>query len=123
MKDLHLLKRVQEGDFVISLRSFQGGIEFAKDRGIISPAYTILYPKNSDYHGYLAWLFKSAGFIENLRLHVTGIREGQNIDYERLSRSFIPVPPLLEQIEIVDYLDNVNLMLRGGSPRSKNWLS
>ena len=107
MKDLHLLKRVQEGDFVISLRSFQGGIEFARDSGIISPAYTILYPKNSDDHGYLAWLFKSAGFIENLRLHVTGIREGQNIDYERLSRSFIPLPPLPEQAAIAAYLDNL----------------
>lgn len=107
MKDLHLLKLVLVGDFVISLRSFQGGIEFARDRGIISPAYTIIYPSNPEYHGYFAWLFKSKGFIENLKLHVTGIREGQNIDYERLSRSLIPIPPMEEQTAIVAHLDKL----------------
>ena len=60
MKDLHLLKLVHVNDFVISLRSFQGGIEYARQRGIISPAYTVLYPAHSEDHGYLAHLFKSA---------------------------------------------------------------
>ncbi len=44
LKDLHLLKLVRVGDFVISLRSFQGGIEYAHYQGIISPAYTVLCP-------------------------------------------------------------------------------
>jgi len=60
MKDLHLLKLVRVGDFVISLRSFQGGIEFAHEQGIISPAYTVLFPVKPEDHGYLAHLFKSA---------------------------------------------------------------
>ena len=106
MKDLHLLKLVHAGDFVISLRSFQGGIEYARDQGIISPAYTILYPVQADHHGYLAKLFKSAYYIENLALFVTGIRQGQNIDYERLSRSRLPVPPIDEQTAIVRFLDH-----------------
>lgn len=67
MKDLHLLKLVRVGDFVISLRSFQGGIEHARHQGIISPAYTILYPRNHEAHGYLAALFKSRPFIGNPR--------------------------------------------------------
>ena len=96
MKDLHLLKFVQVGDFVISLRSFQGGIEYARQRGIISPAYTVLYPARREDHGYLAHLFKSAPYIHNLALFVTGIRQGQNIDYEKLSRSRLPIPPLAE---------------------------
>ena len=54
LKDLHLLKLVRVGDFVISLRSFQGGIECARDQGIISPAYTILYPRDPNVHPYLA---------------------------------------------------------------------
>ena len=87
LKDLHLLKLVQVGDFVISLRSFQGGIEFARERGIISPAYTVLFPVQSEDHGYLAHLFKSAPYVENLSLFVTGIRQGQNIDYAKLARS------------------------------------
>jgi type I restriction enzyme S subunit len=110
--DLHLLKLVHVGDFVISLRSFQGGIEFAHERGIISPAYTILYPEVPDMRGFLAWLFKSRPYIENLTLHVTGIRQGQNIDYQRLSRSTLPVPPLPEQAAIVRYLDYMDHRIR-----------
>lgn len=108
LKDLHLLKLVEVGDFVISLRSFQGGIEYARDRGIISPAYTVLYPRNLELHGYLAHLFKSFSFIESLNLFVTGIREGQNIEYPRFARSRIPIPPQQEQVAIVRYLDHVD---------------
>lgn len=108
MKDLDLLKIVRIGDFVISLRSFQGGIEYARDQGIISPAYTILYPSEPDHHAYLALVFKSHPFIENLSLFVTGIRQGQNIDYERLSRSYIPLPPRKEQSAIVRFLNHTN---------------
>jgi len=112
LKDFHLLKLVRVGDFVISLRSFQGGIEYAREQGIISPAYTILYPLNSQFHGYLAWLFKSKPYIENLSLFVTGIRQGQNIDYEKLSRSELPFPSLSEQSAIVRYLDYIDRRIR-----------
>ena len=110
-KDLHLLKLVRVGDFVISLRSFQGGVEYAREQGIISPAYTVLHPSNPKHHAYLAWLFKSRPYIENLSLHVTGIRQGQNIDYVKLSRSYLPLPPLSEQRAIVRYLDYVDLRI------------
>lgn len=106
LKDLHLLKLVRRGDFVISLRSFQGGIEFAREQGIISPAYTVLYPLDASHHGYLAKLFKSKPYIENLTLHVTGIRQGQNIDYEKVSRAPIPLPPSADQDAIVRFLDH-----------------
>jgi type I restriction enzyme S subunit len=112
LKDLHLLKLVRVGDFVISLRSFQGGIEYAHERGIISPAYTVLSPSDPQTHGFLAWLFKSKPYVENLALHVTGIREGQNVDYERLSRSELPMPPVSEQAAIVRFLDYVARRIR-----------
>ena len=108
LKDLHLLKLVRVSDFVISLRSFQGGIEYAREQGIISPAYTILYPVERDNHAYLAHVFKSKPYIENLSLSVTGIRQGQNIDYEKLSRSLLPYPSLAEQAIIVRYLDHAD---------------
>ena len=111
-KDLHLLKLVEVGDFVISLRSFQGGIESARVRGIISPAYTVLHPVAPRLHGYLAKLFKSSPYIENLGLYVTGIRQGQNIDYEKLARSRVPLPPLSDQAAIVRYLDHVDRRVR-----------
>lgn len=107
-KDLHLLKLVEKGDFVISLRSFQGGIELAHCRGIISPAYTVLRPRTSAPAGYFAHFFKSSQFIASLGLFVTGIREGQNIDYGRLSRAELPAPPPDEQAAIVRFLDHAN---------------
>ena len=104
-KDLHLLKLVQIGDFVISLRSFQGGLEYTYYRGIISPAYTILIPGEKIEGGYFRYLAKSVRFIELLQMCVTGIREGQNIDYMKLKNHLIPVPSLEEQNKIAQYLD------------------
>lgn len=102
--DLGLLKLVEVDDFVISLRSFQGGIEYARHRGIISPAYNVLSAKDPANHGYLAALFKSKPFIDGLALFVAGIRQGQNIDYERLSRSVVAVPPSDDQKSIVRFI-------------------
>lgn len=110
-KDLHLLKLVKQGDYVISLRSFQGGIELAYDQGIISPAYTVLEPTAESISGYYRHFFKSYKFIQALTLFVTGIREGQNIDYERLSRAYMPLPPLDEQNAIVRFLNHANLRI------------
>lgn len=104
-KDLHLLKLVRVGDFVISLRSFQGGLEYAYYQGIISPAYTVLTPHEPITAGYFRYLAKSKLFIGLLTLCVTGIREGQNIDYEKLRNHLLPVPPREEQDQIVRYLD------------------
>ncbi|MFC8797201.1 hypothetical protein ACFT2C_05685 [Promicromonospora sp. NPDC057138] len=103
-KALDTLKRVLVDDFVISLRSFQGGIERAYSQGIISPAYTILRAKDDASRDYFTLLFKSSPFVDALRLAVTGIREGQNIEYPRLARDPIPVPPVEEQEAIVMYL-------------------
>ena len=102
---LALQKLVMVGDFVISLRAFQGGIEIAHYQGIISAAYTILEPCEPNFTPYFRWLFKAQSFIELLKTCVTGIREGQNINYQLLSRKFIPLPPLPEQREIVAYIE------------------
>lgn len=99
------LKFVKVGDFVISLRSFEGGIEYAYYQGIISAAYTILNPINSTYAEYYKCLFKSYPFIQLLQTCVTGIREGQNINYQMLGRKYIPLPPLEEQRAIVSYIE------------------
>ena len=106
-KDFHLLKLVKKEDFVISLRSFQGGIEFAYQQGIISPAYTVFREKNNNEvdKGFYRHLFKSNPFISSLTLFVTGIREGQNIEYGEFKDSLLPLPPLPEQTAIANYLD------------------
>ena len=105
IKSLETLKLVEIGDFVISLRSFQGGLEYAYNRGIISPAYTILTPTHikADYFKYLS---KSDIFISLLKSSVTGIREGQNIDYNKLKDNLLPIPSIEEQVSIGAYLDS-----------------
>ena len=114
-KDLDKLKLVMPDNFVISLRSFQGGIEYSTYMGIISPAYTILKQKYKNNSLYFKYLFKSFPFIKLLQLCVTGIREGQNIDYDMLKEHLIPVPPREEQDKIVAYLDyqtsNINKLI------------
>lgn len=110
-KDFHLLKLVEVGDFVISLRSFQGGIEFAYYRGIISPAYTILKPNKSIDKGYFRHLFKSKCFIDQLSTLVTGIREGQNINTLKFMNSELPLPSLMEQNEISKFLEEATKKL------------
>lgn len=104
-KSLETLKLVEIGDFVISLRSFQGGLEYAYNRGIISPAYTILTPTHikADYFKYLS---KSDIFISLLKSSVTCIREGQNIDYNKLKDNLLPIPSIEEQVSIGAYLDS-----------------
>lgn len=99
------LKLVKVGDFVISLRSFQGGIEYAYYQGIISAAYTVLQPKESDMAPYFKYMFKSHDYIQLLQTCVTGIREGQNINYPLLAKKAVPIPPMEEQHAIVSYLD------------------
>lgn len=104
-KDLHLLKLVEPSDFVISLRSFQGGIERSYAQGIISPAYTIMIPGgevNCDYFKHLA---KAKVFLGLLKTCVTGIREGQNIDYNKLRNALLPLPAYVEQTQIARFLD------------------
>ena len=105
-KSLDTLKLVEVGDFVISLRSFQGGIELCHDRGIISPAYTILKPTHIK-SCYFKYLGKSPVYLQLLKSMVTGIREGQNIDYGKLRENLIPIPTEAEQEAIANYLDKV----------------
>ncbi|UBZ08952.1 restriction endonuclease subunit S [Leeuwenhoekiella palythoae] len=104
-KNFESLKLVEKGDFVISLRSFQGGIEYAHYRGIISTAYTILKPQEEVVHKYFRYLLKSKRYISGLTLLVTGIREGQNIDTSKFKDSYLPLPPKQEQTTIANFLD------------------
>lgn len=67
-KDFEILKQVESGDFVISMRSFQGGIEYSPYSGSISSAYVMLIPnKNCVYSPFYKWLLKSSEYIRALQ--------------------------------------------------------
>lgn len=103
--NLQMFKTVHKGDFVISLRSFQGGFEYSLYEGVCSPAYQVFYPTSPICDTYYRYLFKSQSFISKMNNLTVGIREGKNIQYVDFANSQIPVPPLAEQERIAAFLD------------------
>ena len=75
-------KIVRRGDYVVHLRSFQGGFAFSDRTGICSPAYTILRPNDLVAYGYLSYFFMSKPFIRSLKLVTYGIRDGRSINVD-----------------------------------------
>jgi type I restriction enzyme, S subunit len=98
-------KRIKRGDFAISLRSFQGGIEYSNYQGLISPAYTVLRPKMEISIDFYRLFFKSYLFVEKyLSLAVIGIRDGKQISIPDFMSIKIPVPPMQEQQQVAKAL-------------------
>ena len=98
-------RHVEVGDFVISLRSFQGGIEISDHSGCVSPAYTVMKPANKVDGSYFKHLLKSYGFISILNVVSDGIRDGKTISYDQFSSVAFPVPPKEEQLLVATFLD------------------
>lgn len=106
---LKTYKLVEKGNFVISLRSFQGGIEYSEYTGIvISPAYTVLKSINPINEAFYQFYFKSQDLIGRLSVAVIGIRDGKNISYEDFSSIILPNPSLEEQNAIANVLSTAN---------------
>jgi len=104
-KGLESFKLVVPDDFVISLRSFQGGIEHSAYRGVISPAYTVMAPDKDVYPPFFRHCLKERAFISRLNAVVTGIRDGKTIKYDEFGELALPLPPLPTQKAIAAYLD------------------
>lgn len=102
--DTNSFKLVEVGDFIISLRSFQGGLEYSEHRGIVSPAYTVLKPIVEIDKSFYRYYFKSAEFIGHLAIAVIGIRDGKQISYEDFCFVKIPYPNIKEQKAISSVL-------------------
>ena len=101
-------KEVCEGDFIISLRSFQGGIEYSRYHGICSPAYVILRRKGGGNDHFFRHLFQSERFIQQLTRNIEGIRDGKMISYAQFSEQVLPIPEPPEQQKIADCLGSLD---------------
>lgn len=97
-------KLVEPGNFIISLRSFQGGLEYSKYRGLVSPAYTVLTPIKDIVDEFYQQYFKSYEFIGHLAVAVIGIRDGKQISYADFSFLKLPYPSIEEQQKIASVL-------------------
>ena len=107
-KSVASYKEVCESDFIISLRSFQGGIEHSRYHGICSPAYVILRRKGGGNDHFFRHLFKSDRFIQQLTRNIEGIRDGKMISYAQFSEQLLPVPEPPEQQKIADCLGSLD---------------
>lgn len=97
-------KLVVSGNFIISLRSFQGGLEYSRYRGLVSPAYTVLTPIKKIVDEFYMQYYKSYDFIGHLAVAVIGIRDGKQISYEDFSFLKLPYPEIEEQQKIATVL-------------------
>ena len=104
-KGQDILKRVYAGDFVISMRSFQGGLEYSELTGSMSSAYVALTPIKLVVPGYFRWLFKSSTYIQALQSTSDLVRDGQALRFENFAKVPLPVVPEPEQKAIAEYLD------------------
>ena len=105
-KDFDILKHVEAGDFVISMRSFQGGLEYSTRTGSISSAYVMLIPNTElVYPRFFRWLLKSSVYINALQSTSNLVRDGQAMRYSNFAQVRLYTLPLKEQEEIADYLD------------------
>ena len=101
-------KVVNKGDFIISLRSFQGGIEYSAYDGICSPAYIILKPKNEIIDNFFKNYLKTERYIQKLCSKLEGIRDGKMISYKYFSEIKLPFPSLPEQEKIANFLSTID---------------
>lgn len=106
MKDFSILKHVEPNDFVISMRSFQGGLEYSERRGSISSAYVMLIPNNEYvYPPFYRWFFKSSKYINAIQSTSNLVRDGQAMRYANFAQVPLFIIPLDEQKQISEYLD------------------
>lgn len=104
-------KMVCQNDFIVHLRSFEGGLEKSNHNGLISPAYRTFHGVNIDPRFYYPY-FRSNEFINHkLVPHVYGIRDGRSIDNEGMKTIQIPYTSFEEQKKIGDYIESINQLI------------
>ena len=116
-KSVESYKVVEVGDFIISLRSFQGVIEYSNYKVICSPAYIILRKKNNISDDFFKHYFKTILFIQDLNRNIEGIRDGKMVSYKQFSDLLLPIPSVDEQQKIADCLSSLDDLIAAQSQK------
>jgi hypothetical protein len=106
IKGADILKHVEPNDFVISMRSFQGGIEWCGHRGCISSAYVMLVPCDRIHSPFFTYVLKSSSYIQALQNTTNLVRDGQALRYNNFTQVALPIVPAAEQVAIAAFLDH-----------------
>ncbi|CYX49100.1 restriction endonuclease subunit S [Streptococcus suis] len=104
-------KRVLPGQFVIHLRSFQGGFAWSEIEGLTSPAYTILDFKEENSSKFWRNVLTSPNFIKKLETVTYGIRDGRSISYSDFSTLNFVIPTLPEQEAIGSFFSDLDQLI------------
>ncbi len=108
-KGLKNYKAVKKDDFIVHLRSFEGGLEIANQDGIVSPAYHVYRGSGNVCSQFYYPYFRSNNFIKGrLAICVTGVRDGKNIEMDTFDELLLPCPSLPEQKKIADCLSSLD---------------
>lgn len=117
-KSVESYKVVEVGDFIISLRSFQGGIEYSNYKGLCSPAYIILRKKNQEtVDSFYKQYFKYDSYIIDLNRDLEGIRDGKMVSYKQFSKILLPNPNPAEQQKIASCLSSLDELINAHSQK------
>lgn len=111
LKGTDSFRHVEKNNFVISLRSFEGGIEYSNYSGCVSPAYTVLKNAKPISYSYYQYVFKCTPFISALQASTDSLRDGKSINYEQFGAIYLPFTSTLEQNAIADYLVNETIKI------------
>ncbi|MBB7066422.1 restriction endonuclease subunit S [Escherichia coli] len=106
LKGTDSFRHVEKNNFVISLRSFEGGMEHSNYQGCVSPAYTVLKSVNDISFSFYRYLLKSEPYISALQASTDSLRDGKSINYEQFGAITLPSPSLPEQSIIAHFLDH-----------------
>ncbi|CAD5561256.1 TPA: restriction endonuclease subunit S [Escherichia coli] len=106
LKGTDSFRHVEKNNFVISLRSFEGGIEHSNYQGCVSPAYTVLKSVNDISFSFYRYLLKSEPYISALQASTDSLRDGKSINYEQFGAITLPSPSIPEQSIIAHFLDH-----------------
>ena len=106
-QSINTYKIINSGDYVIHLRSFQGGFAFSKLQGICSPAYIILRPNDRVEYSYFENYFTSSKFIDSLKLVTYGIRDGRSINVDEWLAMKVILPSKDEQKHIIRTIKSI----------------
>ncbi|MFL4414485.1 restriction endonuclease subunit S [Citrobacter portucalensis] len=105
LKGTDSFRHIEKNNFVISLRSFEGGIEHSNYQGCVSPAYTVLKNIKEIEFSFYRYLLKSAPYVSALQASTDSLRDGKSINYEQFGAIALPYPCLQEQSIIAQFLN------------------
>ena len=116
--NINAYKIVRNGDYVIHLRSFQGGFAFSEKTGVCSPAYTILRPNGLLVYGYLSNYFTSRDFVKSLIIVTYGIRDGRSINVDEWLDMKVVIPSKEQQSHIVNVIKSIENKIKNEETHS-----